>query len=196
MPCITKKKNSRAFTLIELIIVVAMLSVVSLAVYAVFSSGTKIWDRLNRKAPEEDVNIFFDKFVTDLKNGFKFTGIDFLGSENKLEFPTLVYSPRLDKETVGKVVYSYDYASDTLNREQRDFSHVYNEENGPVTLSLNEITALRFQYYFYDEKTKDYFWLDEWFEEKPPLAVMIELELNADKQKVKFTKTVTIPAGG
>lgn len=196
MPHIIKKKNNPGFTLVEMLIVAAMLSVVSLAVYAVFNSGTKIWDRVNTQAPEEDLNIFFDKFTTDLKNSFKFTGIDFLGREDEFEFSTLVSSQRLNKKTVGQVVYSYDPMKKTLNREQRDFSQVYNEENGPITISLKDVTRLKFQYYFYDDEAKEYYWLDEWFEKTLPLAVRIELVLNGGKQSTKFTKTVTIPASG
>ena len=53
-----KKKHNNAFTLVELLIVTAMLAVISLAIYSTFSSGLKIWQRVSKPIPEEDLGIF------------------------------------------------------------------------------------------------------------------------------------------
>lgn len=185
--------RKQAFTLIELIIVAGALAVISLAIYAVFNSGMKIWENINIQVAEEDLNIFFDKFTTDLSNSFKFTGIDFLGKEDKLEFPTLVYSPNLNKKTVGQIIYSYNSAKEMLEREQRDFSQHYDDEKGTIALLLRNIKMVKFRYYVYDEETKEYFWQDEWFGEGLPVAVKLELILDDGTQSKRFAKTVTIP---
>ena len=185
----------KGFTLLELLVVSAVLAVVALAIYATFNSGIKIWQQMNVQAAEEDLNIFFIKFSSDLKNSFSFNGLNFLGREDSLEFPTLVYSPRLGKKTVGQIIYSYNYTKEELQREARDYSQIYNDEKGQLTLSLNNIGRLKFHYYVYDEDTKEYFWQDEWFNEGLPVAVRMELELNDGGQTKMFRKTVAIPVG-
>ncbi len=197
MPCMRRKNNRKsAFTLVEMLIVTAILSVVGMAIYATFNSGVKIWQKVTRQLPEEDLNIFFDKFSLDLRNCFKFTGINFSGTADKLEFPTLVNSLRLEKRTVGKSIYAYEPQGRILNRYQVDFAGIYSDEGASPRQSLRDVKALKFQYYFYDEQNKIYVWQDEWLREGLPLAVRVELELDDGQKTKKFSRTVAISIGG
>ncbi len=125
-----------------------------------------------------------------------FTGISFLGEEDRLEFPTLVSSLRLNKRTVGQVIYFYNQDAETLNREQRDFAQVYSDEASTEIQSLKGVSSLEFRYYFYDEQKKEYLWQEEWSEEEVPLAVRMVLEFNNGVKIIKFTKTVSIGVSG
>ena len=189
--------RKRGFTLIEMLIVTAILSVVALAIYATLNNGIKIWQKVNRQLTEEDLNIFFDKFTLDLRNTFKFTGINFSGTIDKLEFPTLVNSLRLQKRTVGRLIYAYEPETRILNRDQADFAGVYSGESNAIQQSLRNVRALKFQYYLYDEQEKEYLWQDEYgHKEGLPLAVRVELEFDDGAEIKKFTKTVGIPTSG
>jgi prepilin-type N-terminal cleavage/methylation domain-containing protein len=188
--------NSCGFTLVEMLIVAAMVSIVSLTMYAVFNNGLKIWQRVNSQIPESEVAILFDKLSLDLKNNTGFKGINFTGGRDKLAFATIVNSPALKKRTVGEVAYVYDSGSGTLTRVQKDFSQIYSKEEGTLTQSLANIESLRFQYYFYDKQNKVYLWLDEWSKKGIPLAVRLELGFNNGKETESFTKTVSIPVSG
>lgn len=226
MPCMKKKNRKRhegnglripypvsrrlGFTLIEMLIVSAILSVVALAIYATLNNGIKIWQKVNRQLPEEDLNIFFDKFALDIRNTFKFTGISFSGTIEKVEFPTLVNpvrkgglsngvnSLRLQKRTVGKLIYAYEPQNRILNRYQVDFAGIYSgESNASPQQSLRNVRTLKFQYYLFDEQNKVYLWQDEYVhQEGLPLAVRVELEFDDGKETKKFTKTVGIPTNG
>jgi len=187
------KVKIRAFTLIELLIVCGILGVITLAIYATFNSGIKIWQRINVQVPAEDLNIFFGKFSSDLRNSFEFTGITFFGTEDMFEFPTLAYSPSLDRRTVGQVRYSYDSGDEMLRREERGYSQIYNDESGTVMISLKDIKEVSFQYFNYDEDIKKYYWQGEWFEEGLPVAVKMELEFDDGTQIRRVSKTVAIP---
>jgi prepilin-type N-terminal cleavage/methylation domain-containing protein len=188
------KKNS--FTLIEMLLVISVVAIISLTIYATFNNGMKLWQRANRYIPEEDVNISFDKFATDLRNAFKFTGINFTGTEDKIEFPTLVNSASLKNRTVGRVRYFYESGSGILSREQSDYSQVYTSEGSQVQAVLRNIKSLKFRYYVFDKETKVYSWQGEWTKEGLPLAVRLEVEFEYDSQGEKFTKTVNIPCSG
>ncbi len=189
-------RTKKGFTLIEMIMVSALLAVMSLAIYATFNNGMKIWQRVNQSIAEEDLNIFLDKFSGDLRNSFKFTGTKFLGKEDGLEFATLVDSAALQKRSVGKIIYFYDPTAEALSREYLDFSQVYSGENNSHKQSLKNIRALKFQYYLYDPQKKEYLWQDEWLKEELPLAVRIELEFNNGTVVGNFTRTVGIPVSG
>lgn len=185
-----------AFTLIELLIVSAILAIVAMAAYSVFNSGIKIWAKVNTNIEKEDVDIFLDRFASDLRDSFNFADMHFLGLEDRFEFTTLVYSPRTGKRTIGRVVYSYDSGAEELNREAKDFSHIYSDESGMLTDSLGGITSLVFRYYVYDPQVKEYDWADEWLEETLPQAVRIELEFNNGARTDESIKTVSIPVSG
>lgn len=190
------KKNNRGLTLIELILVTAILSVVSLAIYSTFNNGLRIWQRINKQLPEEDLNIFFDRFGYDLRNLLQFNGINFSGTEDRLAFATIVNSRRLQKRTVGEIIYFYDSQAEILKREERDFPQVFSGDEGPIAQSLTGVQSLRFKYYIYDTNKKEYLWQDQGPEEGIPLAVRMELEFKDGTQTHKFTKTVNIPVGG
>jgi hypothetical protein len=172
------------------------MSIISLAIYATLNNGIKIWQRINKELPAQDLLIFFDKFSHDLKNSFPFQGISVSGTENMLGFATLVSSPRLQNKTVGKVTYFYSSQSEILNRQQQDYSQVYSQEEGENTKFISNIKSLSFKYYFYDAERKTYDWQDDWQAERLPQAVKMELEFDDGKQILKFTKTVSIPTGG
>lgn len=192
-----KRQNRAAFTFVEMLIVTSILAVVSLAIYAAFNNGVKIWQKINAQTHEEDLNIFFGKFTTDLKNSFRFTEIDFLGESDELQFSTLVNSRRLGKRTAGEVIYSYDSMRGIISREERDYSAIYRDEDGEITRLAGDIDSLEFRYYFYDADVDEYIWLDEWDEEEGriPLAVKVELKVGDGAETVKFVKTVDIPTG-
>lgn len=185
-------RKNNAFTLIEMLIVTAMLSIVSLAVYATFNNGIKIWQKINQEIPAEDMDIFFEKFTSDLKNSLKISSIDFYGQEDRFELPTLVNSRKLGI-TVGRVRYRFDYAKGEITRQKMDYSDIYNGGMGIEEALLRNVKSLKFQYYIYDSEKQKYLWQDEQIKQGLPLALRIELELKNNDQTNKFTKTVSIP---
>ena len=188
-------RKNKGFTLIEILVVIGMLSVIALAIYATFSNGVRIWQRLNVEMPEEDLNIFIDRFARDARNGLLFTGVDFIGTEDRVEMPTLVNDAVSGDRTIGKAIYRYDSGEKSLKREERDFSQVYKGQDGRVTFWLDDVTSVRFTYYFYSETEEKYYWKEKWQQEGLPLAVRLELELDDGDGSI-FKKTVSIPSAG
>ena len=173
--------------------VTAFLAVVSLAIYATFNNGIKIWQKINVQVAQEDLDIFLEEFTVDLRNTFKFTPFIFTGESEKVEFTTLVNSPKMHKYTVGKVSYFYDSESKIITRSAWDFSQIYEGRSSEVKVLVKNVESLKLQYYFYDKGTKEYLWLDEWAKEGFPLAVRVELSLKDNGQINGFAKTIGIP---
>lgn len=191
-----KGRPAAAFTLIEMLVVVSMVSVISLAIYATLSGGLRIWQRVNLNTPAEDIVIFFEKITSDLRNAVKFSSLSFFGEEDNFEFVSLIHSHRLDKKTIGKTAYSLDAFSGVLKRYEKDIAHIFKEETGISYNAIGGVEAVRFQYYYYDEENDYYLWEDEWLGDGIPLAVRIELMVKTENASEKFTKTVSIPVGG
>jgi prepilin-type N-terminal cleavage/methylation domain-containing protein len=189
-------KKNKGLTLIELVMVIAMTSIISLALYSTFSSGIKIWQKVNTVIPNEDLSIFFDKFTTDLRNSLKFTGIKFSGTDTNVGFATLVNSLTMNMRTVGEVIYRYDSNKETLVRSLRDFSQVYTNDEGSSQQLSKNIKSLKFLYYTFDTERKEYVWQEDWLDGEFPLAVRIELDFYDGAKINNFTKTVSIPVSG
>ena len=98
------------FTLIELVLVTAILAVIGMAVYGTFSNGINIWKKVTEDSVVEDVNLFFEKISVDLRNSFKLTGIRFKGERTRISFPSRIKYSGKDgiENTIGQISYSLD----------------------------------------------------------------------------------------
>ena len=196
MPVMRKKKNNAGMTLVELLITLTILSVISTAIYASLNSGLKIWKRINQPLAHEDLDIFFDRFGHDLRNCARFTGISFTGTEERVEFPTILPGPRFGGDVVGRVSYAYDPQAKALTRVQQDFSQIHSGEESSKTQPIPDLGLVKFRYYVYDKETKEYSWREDFLEGDFPAAVRIELELGDGPQAQSFTRTVSVPISG
>ncbi len=176
--------------------VTGMLGVISLAIFATFNNGFKIWKRINQPLADEDLGFLFDKLAVDLNNCLKSNSISFSGSENNLSVPTLVDSPDLAARTVGAVVYSYDQPAGLLIRQPNDFSQLYRHHEDSGVVLLKNIRSLKFEYYYYDKLKSEYIWKEEWSQAGLPLAVRVSLNLRDASENDKIIRTFNIPIGG
>lgn len=193
MPCMGSRSGKSGFSLVELLVVTVLLGVLSLTLFSVFTSGIRIWQRVNRNLAEEDLCIFLDKFSLDLRNSFKFASIPFKGNEYSLEFATLVDSGAMRARTVGKTVYLYEPVGEQLMRQEKDYAQAYSDAQSASGELLKNVKSLRFQYYRYIKDKDEFIWQAEWPEEELPLAVRMELEFDNGRAIAKFSRTVSIP---
>lgn len=192
----TAGKRYFGVTLVELLMAVAMIGIIGLAVYASLNNAVAILRRVRQPLPREDIIIAFDRFALDAKNSFPFTGVDFLGEEERLEFAALVDSPHLPSETVGKVIYFFDRGKKALIRQELDFSQIYNRESGRMSEVLRNVRSLKFEYYFFDKIRNEYVWLQRWDQPKLPLSVKIEVECDDQEGPSVFRRRVDLALGG
>ena len=84
-----------------------------------------------------------------------------------------------------------------LKRLQQDFSQIYNRQDPSLTRQLENVVALRFQYYSYDKEKKEFIWQEEWkTKDELPLSVEMKFEFNNGTQTKEFSETVDIPISG
>jgi len=164
------RKTQSAFTLVELIIVAAILCIIGLAIVSTFSGGLNIYYRMRGYSTvKADVLLALEKMDKDIRNTFAFKDIDFVGSAKKMTFPALVRSYG-DKDTpymsVGSVSYFIDDGSgkSELAREEKDYHASSMKEaaaKGVIT-DIAAIEGLNFKYYSYDPINKTYDWQSSW----------------------------------
>ncbi|MCM8800044.1 MAG: hypothetical protein NC900_04905 [Candidatus Omnitrophica bacterium] len=184
-PKLTYKEG---FSFLELILVSSLIPIISLAIYFTFSSGIKIYQKINNNLPLEEINIFLNNFYKDIKNTFYFKDIPFQGDREKIEFASLIYSSYFKAKTIGKVIYLYEHGRKRLIRKDFIYGQDYLEKATNLKI-LENISNLNFKYYYYLEEKNDYLWMDDTFYGKIPLAVRIEFIFN-DKP---FVYSVSIP---
>ena len=190
-------KRRAGFTLLELLSTTALMVVIGAALYAVLSNGIDVWKRTNEEILEEKVSIFFEKIAKDMRNTFSYKGVEFLGEQDSVSFPTLVISPLSHPNlvaNVGKVNYFFDKKTQTVKVVKFDISGLYTGK-GREEVLLKNVKLLKFRFYSYDPQGKEYFWYKNWQKGTFPLAVGVEIIIVRSEKEFKFERVIQIPIG-
>lgn len=189
-------------TFIELIVGIAILSVIMLAVYSIFNIGLKVWHRNQAERSLKDVRLAFLKIERELKKTFFFSAIPFKGAEKEFTFPLSVHEGDEQKLYSISYVIKKDPASglSDLVRAERFFSGDSGEIAGGIKTrkALSQLRSARFQYaYRASGNTKGYEWVSFWDGEgqsKVPSGVRISIEIQG-KAEV-YNKVIFLQRGG
>lgn len=194
-------KPQKAFSLIELIMAVSLVSIIGLALYSNLNSGINIAARITRPLSNEDLAVSFEKISQEIANTFSYSEIPFNGEEQEFSLPAIIRSrPELGLDlAIGRVTYGYDSSHSSLSRRQEDMSQVYQEEAGETAPVLQNVSSASFQYFGFDKASQSYLWFSDWdsveHDGKLPLAVRIELSYLDEGKKRELVRTISIPAG-
>lgn len=190
-------KASRGFTLVEVLLSISLISVLGLVVYATLNSGLRIWYRANTTCIGEDVNVFFEKLSLDINNSFPYKDIEFIGNAEGFQCASIVSTDSVNPglaRGVGEVSYFYDKERQAILRKKRNLSMIFKEKDGIAQEVITNVTSGRFQYYYYDPRFKEYFWVEEWKKGSGiPLAVSVKIDISYGKKDYKFSKVIIIP---
>ncbi|MBL7684429.1 MAG: prepilin-type N-terminal cleavage/methylation domain-containing protein [Deltaproteobacteria bacterium] len=174
----TSLRSAEGFTLIEVMIAIAILAVIAILVFMSTSQtinskeDTEKKDNLNHS-----VNMALNKMVNDLQMSFLLVGPDFLGSdgrmktvfkgtEDKLDFPTLSkmrYYKNSQETDYGEVGYFLQDDPEQSGQKllmRRESKRIDDkpEEGGVSEPIVDGIKELHFEYY--DAQKKE--WLKAW----------------------------------
>lgn len=202
-----KIKKNPAFSLVELLLVMAILSGVAIAIYTTVANGINIWQRIVVEITEEDAGIFLERVSGDLRNTFLFQGIKFRGTRDSVSFPGLIRLTTKEGAAtgIGEVRYAFDRRDKMISRGYKTYSQLYRKRGDQTRTIADKIESLEFEYYSYEPERKKYSWESGWQErdetfglqEEPalPLAVRIRVGIKQPEGEKVFTKTVWIPSG-
>lgn len=191
--------KSRGMTLVEILIVVSILGMLSLALFNALSVGLRVWKKAQEVHAEEDIVILFDKLTADLHNVYLYSKIHFEGGFHSFAFPALVRVQVEDQnkepawdEQMGKIEYSYDGSRHAILRRQADYGQALKGTYDEPRVLMSGVKALRFHYlYSTDEGEK---WSDVILE---GVIAGVDVEVvfeEAFKERV-IRKSINIPLG-
>lgn len=193
------KRFNQGMTLIEILLVVTLVSMISIALYNGLTTGIRVWERSRVSVKEQDILIFFDKLTRDLHNSYFFSTINFQGTEFGLAFPTMVLMPghgdSKDEyiEQPGKAEYYYDLIDSGIYRRDYNYPQALSLMPTPATLLVQDIDQLRFRYVYL---TGDGAMYDSDYLDSIPLGIEVEVRFSDSHGQRSLKKYIDIPIGG
>ncbi|VAW18715.1 hypothetical protein MNBD_BACTEROID05-1166 [hydrothermal vent metagenome] len=194
--------SREGMTLVEILLVVALIGILNVAIYYCLSSGLNVWKRSQGLVIEEDISIFFEKLTEDLRNKVRYSGIPTEGYEYKFSFPSVVYTLQDSQKKnssdqfvnrLGRVEYYYDILDKGIYRRQANYGQALEGYYQPARKIVSSVRQLRFRYYYFTDDGE--FWSDSVLDVFP-LGVKVEVEMLEKGKKRKMSKFIEVPFGG
>jgi len=192
------KVRAKGFTLLELLITASLIALMGLAIYCTFARGVMVWERVNKTdVVEQEAMFSLQTLAKELRNSFKFSGIEFNGNKNEISFPTYVNTARIGKTPiweVGRVSYFYDSKKGVFFRRQESYIDLFRDKLPRAKEKISQAEDLEISYYFFDAIGKTYKWKDSWTDkENFPLGIKIKLLAGTGENEKEFVETVYLP---
>ncbi len=198
------RRRKAALTLVELLVTTCFLVLVGATVFATFSGGFRIWERVqNVGAQDRLLQIVLEQIRRDLANCRSFGPIGFVGQYDEMSFPELELFQfargRLveEREELGRVGYFFDSYHRTLCRSKQSYRVIrrYRVKESCQPL-LTDLDRVRFSYCSLDPYSGAVEWSSNWEEKTLPVAVKIEIDYQnaATHQQRNQTLIVPLPA--
>ncbi len=194
--------NKRGMTLMEILIVVSLMSMLSLAIYKSLTNGLRVWERSNQMVVEEDILVFFDKMARDVKNAYRHSLVLFEGGMMTFAFPSVVsILPDVQSglpedvfvEQLGKVEYYYDTLHKTINRRQAGYGQALQRQFSPPRIMAQSVDRVRFLYYYLADQNE---LVSEKVLDTMPNGVEVIVKFSDAKGTRELKKYISIPIGG
>ena len=191
--------QQHGFTLIELMVSLAIFSVITLAVYSAFAGGVGAWRRAQEfSSTYQTARLVLDDLAHELTNAVSISGTDFVGESQKLSFLTVRHhrdpKGRPADPRIMRVSYEIrrERTSATYSLVRAEAPDGDGAREGATDLIVSPISKLEFLYTHKDDKGQIVPWKDAWrVSEAIPLGVKITLVVG----ETRFTKLVFIPHG-
>ncbi|MDO8489087.1 MAG: prepilin-type N-terminal cleavage/methylation domain-containing protein [Candidatus Omnitrophota bacterium] len=186
--------NLSGFTLVELLIAVAIFSVVSIAIFATFSSGASVLRRVKTiDFSRQKILLKIERFSRELRELPDCRKRLFLGNKTKISFPgNADYFP-------CRITYYFDSSALCLMRVVDKLSEIITPESKVETefkskpeVFLSDVKGIKFRYLKKPDLNKnEYIWMDEWDQNYLPMPNAVELTINIADQE--YVSTIFLP---
>ena len=170
----------RGFTLVELLVTVALVSLIGATVVAAVSGCLRVWGKVSAHGDTTSwAEVTFAGIRHDLHNIKTFTPINFKGEYDTMRFPAVVRSPLSDGEEIpeiGQVGYYFDNQHKRLCRAQVPYRLMRRAHlKDRCDAVMNHVNRVRFSYYKPKTDTGEAGWGTAWEAVEPPIAVKVEV---------------------
>ena len=178
-------------TFIEMLVALALLTLVAGAIAATLSGGLSVWQRAQTVGTrDQELQVAFLQLQHDLHGARRFAPIPFEGAYDAVSFPALVTTerplpraqakdPRQAEEedmVLGRLGYFFDSGHRCVCRSSFEYRDVrLKRVKDACRPLLTDVERARFAYYGWDDASAGYGWVSNWCSPAPPLAVKIEV---------------------
>jgi len=197
------RTNSKAFTLIEILLVSSLVAILAIAIFRSFGNGLKLWGRAERLNKEAEVAIFLDKMAEDLRSATLISGLRFDGTAMRFSFPAIVKTKADVKSSrasegiidqIGAVQYRFDSASHKIFRRQANYAqaikHGWSLEETTVAEGVEELSL------YYEVASDKGFLFKSEVKDAIPLGVRVDIQFTDDNGPHQLKRFLPIPVGG
>ena len=170
----------KAFTLVELLVTTALVSLVGAAVVAAMSGCLRVWGKINSHGDTTSwTEVAFEGIRRDLHNVKKFTPVAFDGEYDTMTFASLVSMPLSKGEEIpeiGRVGYYFDNQHKRLCRTQVPYRLLRRARlKDRCDAVMTDVKRVRFSYFTPKTETSEGGWGSSWEDPEPPIAVKVEV---------------------
>ena len=183
------KPAKAAFSLIELLVVGALLAIVIAAIGACLAGGIRVWDAARRfDVVEGDAALALDLMARDIRNALTFNGVPFEAEPETIGFAGVVrgseggFADEGEGAALGSIAYRLDGAERALMR----VTAVHPDGRERAEPVADAVAALRFLYTW---PPRD----DGASPSGFPVTVTIRMTVGEERDATPFERLVTIP---
>ena len=179
-----KLANRAAFTLIEILIVVSLLTMTSLAVMTSFLQGIKIFNRFNDSQDGLEKAFLIEKLTHDVKNSANDPKVPWVVSTDSLSFASVSTVSSKEEDAAGvlpaRIRYYFDPEKKAVIRTEVSFP--FDRASAQSEVLAESIQSLKFNILRDNE-------------EKPPSRVTVTLEYGDAPDMRILKKDILVPIG-
>jgi prepilin-type N-terminal cleavage/methylation domain-containing protein len=181
----------KGFSLVELLIAVAIFSVVSIAIYATFSSGAAVLRRVrNTDLTEQKILLRIERLSRELREQPACRKPLFQGEKTKISFCANI------DNLPYRLTYYFDNKTNVFKRQSDRLSKIIEAESSAdpqlrssEAIFLSNVKEVNFSYLYLNLTKNEYLWTDQWQNDYLPLAVKFIIF----SQKKNYASTVYNP---
>ena len=189
------------FTLMEMLLVPALIGGVSVAVFSALNNGVKLWSRGIAVDHKGELFIGMERIAQDLRGVLPFSLISFRGSPSAVSFATIVLTPADVKsgraseglvDQLGAVEYRYEPSDGTIIRRQADYGQAIKKQWGLEQVVATGVSEVRFDYFMDGDRKVQ---RKEHVDARIPSGILLTLRLGDNGQQT-MERFFEIPTGG
>ena len=189
----SSQQRNDGFTLIEILIGMALLSIIMMLLFSVFRVGVRSWDSGEKKATETNQQLIVQSFIRSqlartrpLYDNFDDDNIEgepvfsFAGTESSVQFVSAFQA----REGLRKFSFFFDPRGEgSLKVSVDPFFATFDQDIGHEELTLIEpVDLLTISYFGQETAEDDPEWSDSWEDRRAlPLLVKFEIQLSRDE---------------
>lgn len=197
-----RRSSRRGFTLVEILLVSALMGLIVLSVARAFSNGLGLWQRADQMNRMSTIGYVFEEMAQDLRHGLNLDTLLLVGDAHHMIIPSIVIVPMDSQssraaevvgEMPGSVEYQFDPQTKNLIRYKRNYGEAIRQEEikGEVILSQVEDVILTYQYL--GEKGIE---VKSSLENGWPFAVNIEIKIKDGQDERLLSRSFPVFVGG